>query len=489
MEEQYYILFPLFLSLVLNYSKASPVKILSVAAILSIVLAQFESAKHPDASFYLLPTGGWELLVGAVLACAPSSAIGRSVNRRLFAEWGSLGALVIVLGAMIYYKDTMLHPSFWTAAPVLATAALIRNAGEDDFTNRILRSKALIDVGLISYSFYLWHFPTFAFARIALGEPEPLEKIALIGVSATLAALSYSIVERPFRKPDAVSLRSLVLACAAGFTFLLSVFAAGALGKIVPDKFAAVEELVNFKYDYKNDWRAGTCFLEPSGLKKKSPFEGCEVMNFEQSRRTIFLWGDSHAAHLFPGFDHRYGKRFNIIQRTAWLCQPILGRVVASREGCKEVNDAIMAEIVKNPPDVVVLAAAWASNGSADVKLTVDRIHEAGVNSIVIVGPVPRWRHSLPEQIAAYFADHREAPRYLAQGVSEDQFGVDREFRRFVEIEGLQFQSPIAELCKNKSCLTRVGNSADEITQFDYGHLTRAGSIYVVSRFSELHAD
>ncbi len=45
--------------------------------------------------------------------------------------------------------------------------------------------------------------------------------------------------------------------------------------------------------------------------------------------------------------------------------------------------------------------------------------------------------------------------------------------------------SPYDILCNSGGCLTMVDDTADTITAWDYGHLTTAGSIYVVSSFKE----
>jgi len=62
-EEQYYLLFPIFLLLIWRLGKHWIVAVLAVVAIVSLALAQWGSLNHQAFTFFLLPTRGWELLV------------------------------------------------------------------------------------------------------------------------------------------------------------------------------------------------------------------------------------------------------------------------------------------------------------------------------------------------------------------------------------------------------------------------------------------
>ena len=68
MEEQYYLLFPVFLLLTWRLGQRRIVGILVVMATLSLAVAHWGSLYKPNATFYLLPSRGWELLIGSFLA-------------------------------------------------------------------------------------------------------------------------------------------------------------------------------------------------------------------------------------------------------------------------------------------------------------------------------------------------------------------------------------------------------------------------------------
>ena len=67
-EEQYYIFFPIILVFTFKYFKRYLLQFLIFGLIASLVLANWASTNHPSANFYFLPTRGWELLAGSMLA-------------------------------------------------------------------------------------------------------------------------------------------------------------------------------------------------------------------------------------------------------------------------------------------------------------------------------------------------------------------------------------------------------------------------------------
>jgi peptidoglycan/LPS O-acetylase OafA/YrhL len=66
-EEQYYIFFPLFLMFFWRLGKFWISALLSVVFVVSLAVAQWASVEMPEAAFFLLPTRGWELLIGVSL--------------------------------------------------------------------------------------------------------------------------------------------------------------------------------------------------------------------------------------------------------------------------------------------------------------------------------------------------------------------------------------------------------------------------------------
>jgi hypothetical protein len=87
--------------------------------------------------------------------------------------------------------------------PVIGTCLIIVFSNSCSPINKILTSKKLTGIGLISYSLYLWHYPIFAFSRInGLNEENIIYKLFLILVTFTLSILTYYFIEKPTRNKN-----------------------------------------------------------------------------------------------------------------------------------------------------------------------------------------------------------------------------------------------------------------------------------------------
>ena len=97
----------------------------------------------------------------------------------------------------------MLNPSLITLFPVLGVSLIIWFANKKEFITKILSTKVLVGIGLISYSLYLWHYPIFAFARIAgVFENNELYKYLFILLTILLSIFSYYFIEKKTRNKN-----------------------------------------------------------------------------------------------------------------------------------------------------------------------------------------------------------------------------------------------------------------------------------------------
>jgi len=207
-EEQFYLLYPFLLFLAWKYARKRLLQLAVVGFLLSLGLAQYSSNHFPDANFYFLHTRGWELLAGGILAKLELSR-GRSRHARLNAIMPMLGAALLAL-SFVFFDSKVPHPSLYTLVPVAGTALIIWYSQRGERVTELLSSKPVVAIGLVSYSIYLWHFPIFAFARIAGVLETNSDKIGLIALSLALSAITYFLVERPARDRSRVSARRFI---------------------------------------------------------------------------------------------------------------------------------------------------------------------------------------------------------------------------------------------------------------------------------------
>jgi len=221
-EEQFYIVWPLFLAFFWRYNKFLAWALLVIMGIslgYSMMLVRHDAV----ADFYSPLTRFWELALGAFLAHLITQKLILTATSRDIISW--LGLSLIAIAALII-KNDFLFPGAWALLPTLGAALLIY-AGEGAWLNRnVLSHRLLVWAGLISYPLYLWHWPLLTFARIMeSGTPSADVRFFLLVASIILAWLTYQLVERPLRSRSRS--RSIVL------LLCLSVFLLGIAGLIV----------------------------------------------------------------------------------------------------------------------------------------------------------------------------------------------------------------------------------------------------------------
>ncbi|MGG7566220.1 acyltransferase family protein [Rhodovulum sp. DZ06] len=314
-EEQFYILFPVLLLLLMRRRALVGPALLALAA-LSLAVADWAAIAKPDANFFLPATRLWELLAGALLAWAEH----RGHAPRRGAAAGALAGLglVAVVVPMAVYDTATPAPSLWTLIPVLGTAAVLR-WGRDGIAGRLLSTAPFVWIGLISYSAYLWHQPVLAFARIAAGgEPALWIMLALCAVSLALAWATWAFVERPFRRGAPAPGWGPALRYGAAMTALGAALAAllgtgmqrdaymAALSPRQAQVFAALSEMR--AHQRSAALSDGDCRFRDQEASEafRARFDACAAKH----GKALLLLGDSHGIDFYDAVLHATDRPF-----------------------------------------------------------------------------------------------------------------------------------------------------------------------------------
>ena len=247
-EEQFYVLFPFLLIAVRKWPIRRIQGLVSILLIASLVYAQFASYHFPEANFFLLPSRIWELLTGSLLALLQFGKQGM-LRRSHLSEALSLAALFILLLCFINFDEQTRHPSLITAIPIACVALLIARAPTDTgIVHTLLSNRIAVFLGLISYSLYLWHFPLFAFVKLADIALSNQTRAMLLVFALCLAAVSYKLIEQPFRKRGLISARLLSRSIGVSVTLLLVFHISGVIKLGYPERLGnTAEKLTNLK--------------------------------------------------------------------------------------------------------------------------------------------------------------------------------------------------------------------------------------------------
>lgn len=366
-EEQFYIVWPLGLMLIVALGLRRYLPALALAGlIVSFVAALVLVRLSPSFAFYMLPARAWELLLGAVLALGVVPALKSAWVR----EAAALCGAAAVVASVFILNNRMEIPGPWLLLPCLGTALVIHaGSNEPARTSQILSLAPLVWIGLISYSLYLWHWPLLVLPQLILArELTPVEVAFAIGFSVLAAALSWRFVEQPFRRralSDRPARRAMLV---SGSAILSAALLAGvALSQWGPLLWLNTPKAKLADAAVIHDANP-LCLARdrPSqGSTELPPFEPC-LFGAGGTAPVSVLWGDSHANHLRPALEPwAKDNGVTIRQVTKALCPPLLGVAPAvaprnMREDCVRFN-AQTLDWIRTTPSVrqVIMSARW----------------------------------------------------------------------------------------------------------------------------------
>jgi len=359
-EEQFYIVFPLLLTLLSSRFKHWRLALFSLL-LLSFGLSVWAVAHHPEKAFFLLPMRAWELLAGAMLAVAPRS------QWRLTsagAQGVSLAGFGLILLAVFCYDRSTPFPGAAALLPTLGVVALIwANGHRQTWVGALLASRVMVGLGLISYSWYLWHWPVFVFASYAsVDEPSVIDVAGLILLSLVLGYLSWRFVETPFRERRVLAGRRQIL-LAAGFGVLVLGLAGQTLRWTDGLPWRLSDQAL--QYAKGRDWRPE---LMDCLADDKTPDDKlfCQYGTPSPSPKAL-VWGDSHATALIPVFDDgAQAHGVNVILASSPGCVPVAGLEHDAR--CMRFNQRVEHALKPQAVADVVLVARWSLYLYGDVK-------------------------------------------------------------------------------------------------------------------------
>lgn len=480
-EEQFYIIWPLLLWICWK-SRINLIYLIAIIAIISFGLNIKDFYTDSVAVYYSPETRFWELLCGGFLAwLTVSRKQPILINSRHCNLLSIFGLLLIVTGLFVLSKDE--HFVGWALLPTIG-AALIIIAGPKAWVNRVILSHPiLIWFGLISFPLYLWHWPLLVFSKLSIADgvlSAKVVKISAVLLSILLAWMTYLLIETPIRfgKNNKIKIPILIslIALVGGFGYVI--YFNNGLDYRVPSILQGIQSA-----KYNHQYRTTPCF----GDNNRYHFGACTAVN-DPTKKSIILWGDSHAAHFYPGYQKRFGDKFNIVLISETGCRPILQNK-GNDAKCNDVNNYILDRIKKEKPERVVLSAAWGHHDDwMGVAQTIDQLKLLGVKNIDLIGPAPDWIDTLPRQLFIYSRldkQHR-IPKRMSFGLDTHFLKLDVSMQAIAEREKINYISLAKILCNDQGCITRVGDHFENLVTLDYGHFTDFGSIYIISKIPNI---
>lgn len=511
-EEQFYIVFPLLIFLIMRFARRWLRSILAGIALISFLLSLFVMRLDAPAAFYFTHLRAWELLMGGLLALhiLPTQKNGNTSHLLSFI------GIILIIGSMVTYTESTSFPGMSAILPTLGSVLIIYSGmGGESMIGKALSWSPLVFIGKISYSLYLWHWPIIILGRYYLiKNPSSLQMSSLVLVSFVVSAFSWLVVEKPFRSRSFLP-KPKIFAFAGGvMAITLAVSGLVYLKQGLPGRFDDKE--VAAYTDISGLWgQQKKCNLADG--KAFDGFNRC-MLGDGSSVPTFVLWGDSHAQALAPAIDAaaiQDGTTGYLANQSA--CPPLLE---ISREGdatCLDFNNKIMGYIEAHPEwKTIILAGRWALSADGtrykaeegvDVTLIdAQSSAKAGSNAIlferglertiqkllaldrrvIIISSVPEIGYDVPSAYFIALRTGRDVNQIIAPTFSEYR---QRNAVVFVALTRLEDRYPIQvidpglALCDESIC--NVVLNGHPLYQ-DAHHLSRFGSLSISSIFNSI---
>ena len=491
LEEQFYLFFPLLIIFVIRFfNKKYLSTILILIGIFSLSLAQFGGNlnfnkpyieekilffNQPIFAGYFMPFGRiWEFLFGSILFINKERIeILLSKKKSLFSI---IGFFLIIIPIFVY-DESYLFPSIYTLIPVVGTSLLIVTFDIKNFIFKILCSRHLVYTGLISYSFYLWHQPLFAFYKIYFFDNiRTIDIFLLLIVSYLLSIFTYNFIEQPVRKKYLDNNIVIII-----FLIFISIVYLG-LNKL---NSQYIQNKITQNYEKKIPETNQNLILD-----KKIEIERFKniILNekFYFKKNTdkvkILIIGDSMATNWvdainnnFQLFFKNYEFEHKILEEN---CIKFLKNIKNTHPTCQKDNEKFLeyiSQINLNNVDLIYFVSGWDDQSLQNVYYLINYLSEYK-NKLVLVGSA-KFTDILRSgyTIAKNKNLKKDKLFYLFfKKIDKTNTSVNEKLKNIATKHNIKFFDEYSIYCKNKKC--KIFDDKYNLYFWDSGHLTIYGS-------------
>lgn len=351
-EEQFYLVWPAIL-VALWKRRTVLLATLWILVVASFIYSAGAALSAPADSFYSPASRFWELGAGCLLALSSRRREHeqQTDEDRRFLDVGynilPLAGLALIFAAMMEFDATTAFPGWNALLPVAGTLLILATPGNAWLPRRLLGSRPLTWVGLISYALYLWHWPLLSLLNILdAGSPPVAIRSTALGLSFLLAWLTYRYLETPIRtaRGPAFNLPLVASAAAAGMAGVI-IYASGGAAQ----RFSA--DIQALRHGPQSDPRCQARFVATA------PINYCRATS--EDPPSILLVGDSRAHAIYEVVAPRLAPAHSVMLLGRGGCPPLLNVRIngydSNEKECPQIWRSFVRYVHETQPKVVVV--------------------------------------------------------------------------------------------------------------------------------------
>ncbi len=375
-EEQFYLIFPVFFIFFYKLNKKLIGIFLFVIFLISINYLDINFNKNNNSIFYLTYARMWEILSGCILAFYKND---NSNNKIFLNNLISLIGFILIISSIFLLDNDFSFPSIFALIPVFGTILLIWFYTDNGILS-FLTNKTLVYIGLISYSLYMWHFPIFAFAKSYNFEISSTEIILCIFLTFLLSSLSYMFIEKPFRSKKTINTKIFFTTISIFFIVILTLCIYAIHSKGFKNEYE-----ISFKNNFNNN------FFDNN--KHNAEWNNDRNKNYQpqfkkENKPRVLIIGNSHGRDTYKmlknsfGYNEIYEFAYTELELENFIKHIKLSKLAYYRKNNEhekiieklpdeerdylnneeKANDLKISKKNFEMADIIILATSWSSN-------------------------------------------------------------------------------------------------------------------------------
>ena len=468
LEEQFYLLYPIFFILFFNKDNQLFIKILLITFIISISFYFF--SKNFQSIFYLLHARVWQLLLGGAISIIHFKKI--NFEKNIFNYLALFGLILIVSSFFLINEISLNNYRFLILGPSIGASLIILN--KKNRLINIFESKLFVFFGSISYSLYLWHQPIYQFF---LTYTFYLLLLLLLIISFLTKIFIEDFFRVKFFNKKKLQRKKFFIYSSMSIVIILTI----------------VSFYGNYSYGYPNRNE----FYQQFALNQIGLNKSCNGnINFTSSCRTSFepevaILGNSYAAHLIFGIKENIPD-IKLIQFTYDGCSPLDFDFIKYDKfysKCEKFNISVYNELKRDyllkKLKFIIIAGAENSFKNNRYKIELEeklKIFKENNIKIIIVGNLPLQEKEV--NIGKCFLLNKlrnnefDNCNYPKNKIRNEVLKINKELKSFSIFNNFQYFDLIDVLCNQNTCLVSDKNG---FYINDVDHFTKYGSNFIIN--------
>lgn len=403
-EEQFYLIWPIFLFACLAAGRRLLLISMAALGVLSFLAAVYFHPTNPDMVFFLAPFRVFQFAIGGLISFLPAWKF-----RDRLSIVGVLSIVLLFILAAILPDDLsgFQHVVLVMLLPAVLTGSFLFTA-KSKLQEQLFASPIPKYFGERSYAIYLAHWPIIVYWNMATDYVlSPIEQAGLFVASVIFGELLHQCVEKPFRLARSANPARVLR---TKFFLLAMAFMSGTLAINVTyfNGFAKQGEVAAQGVDngplavapklVAGGDQKGRCFMRPQDAPELYGIELCATAP-EGKLPRVLVFGDSFAGDMYValrgGFNTPYFAHY--VVPGCPIKSP--SQVTANRNNCDaHYTHAYENVIAGERFDYVALVSNWTNVSDENIAQVKQYFESLGIK-VVVIGLRPNFRERVPEII------------------------------------------------------------------------------------------